>query len=347
MSNARTALCMSVLVGFFFSACGPQTSDNDLYITEGGKPATRVCPALEIGFLSKEGKRLGLQNMAASDRAFNVDLSKRQPLKVRLYEREVGGSVVEIWGVYASCTPAASQPSWDSGLSPLQNQVAVYDWQKAHPTLRGQTILDQPLSFERSTAITVDIVMDEIFDPTMVMGGDTDHDGVPDSVDQCPTIPRGMTSDPKKLGCPLPAATPPQVATECTGIGVPAAGYSQFVCWFAGGAVVATSTDLTVVKGVWYDTSANALPIAVRLNTAMAISTDASTYDQSGNRLAGIPNMLSGSWYTLSADIKALKSNFPGIGFRLLKYVPQMSAMEQNCPESTISGVSGTDSCQP
>lgn len=342
----KTCTVLTLLGGFFLPACGLQASDNDLYITEGGKPATRVCPALEVGFLSKEGKRLGLQNMAASDRVFNVDLTSRQPLKVRLYAG-ASGSSDQIWGVYVSCVPSSSQVRWDPNLTQLQNQMAVYEWQKTHPTLRGQTTVDQPLSSERSATITVDIVMDEIFDPTMVMGGDIDHDGVPDSVDQCPTIPRGMTSDPKKLGCPLPAATPPQVATECTGIGVPAAGYNQFVCWFAGGAVVATSADLTGVKGVWYDTSAGVLPTVVRLNTTMAVSTDASTYDQSGNRLAGIPNMLAGSWYTLKTDVKALKSNFPGIGFRLLSYVAQMPALERDCQQSTISGVSGTDSCQP
>ncbi len=37
--------------------------------------------------------------------------------------------------------------------------------------------------------------------------GDTDHDGIPDDKDACPTEPGPASSDPKKNGCPLPKDT--------------------------------------------------------------------------------------------------------------------------------------------
>jgi hypothetical protein len=37
---------------------------------------------------------------------------------------------------------------------------------------------------------------------------DTDGDGVPDVIDECPTVPAGDFPDPLHPGCPLPPPSP-------------------------------------------------------------------------------------------------------------------------------------------
>lgn len=341
-------LVLVVVMTGLLGACGLRFSDNSLFITEGGKPATRTCPALDAGFLTQDGRRITVTNHADYKRTFNVNLAERQPLKVRLYDASANASVsTGMWGMYVSCVPSTSQPSWDAKKTEFQNELAVFEWQKANPSLYGQVILARELSYDQSTTLTVDIVLNQIFDPTMAGGPDADHDGVPDNADQCPTIPRGTMPDPQKLGCPIVSATPPTPMTSCTGIGVPAAGFENFVCWLTNGEIVPVSADLTQAKGVWHDTGASKLPAIVRLNTDNALSTDATTFDAQGAHQGTIANMLSGTWYALPIAAAVVKSNYPSIGFRLLTHTTRAATLETDCPTSMIAGISGAETCQP
>lgn len=336
------------LVAVVIGGCSPREVTADLFVTENGLSATRVCPALDSGFLSKEGRRLDLQNRANYSRMFGVNFAAHQPLKVLVYQSAPNDSPeTGIWGMYVSCIPATSQPNWDVKKTELQNEIDTFNWHKANPSLYGQTLRDSEFLYDQSFQLTIDIVLNQNFDPTMVSGPDSDHDGVPDSVDQCPTMPRGTMPDPQKLGCPIPGVTPPAVASACMGIGVSAAGFEQFVCWLANGTTLSSSADLTQTAGVWYDTSVSHLPSVVRLNTSSALSTDAATYDAAGNRLGSIANMASGTWYVLASGVAALKSNYPMVGFRLLVHAAMVATMEKDCALSMVSGVSGDDSCQP
>lgn len=347
--NLLSRLALPCLFTLPLAACGgSRVSLNDLYITENGASATRVCPALEVGFLDKAGRRLNLSNRADLERSLNVNLAERQPISIAVYDAEGGtSSVTGIWGVYVSCAPTSRQPAWDAQKSSLQNQIAVYEWQKANPSLHGQTILGSPLSYDARGKITVDIVPDELFDPTMIMGDDSDHDGVPDSIDQCPNVPRGETPNPNKVGCPLPQAMPPTAGEKCRSIGAPAVGFERFVCWLNTGATVPANADLTQAEGVWFDTMPGRLPAIARLDTTSALSTDVSLYNGQGDVVGSVPNLFSGTWYAFPTNSVAFRSNFSGVGFRLLERGMSGMVTDVACPTSTVPNVSGSDTCQP
>jgi hypothetical protein len=92
--------------------------------------------------------------------------------------------------------------SWVDGQwhSPLEFAAVKFDCDA------GQLVVQQPLNWGSGNQVNLPGLVLE-YKPTMVPPPppppvDTDKDGYPDSIDQCPDQPAGSNPDPNRVGCP-------------------------------------------------------------------------------------------------------------------------------------------------